>query len=94
MLGFVIGLFEFARLMGIATLGIIGGLAVGVRIVMFREGLLIPMYSINWVIVGGCGLGGLVLVVVRQRIGIVSSLKLFLLLSLNSALAVIHSFNG
>lgn len=63
------------RVGGLALLGIIGGIALGLRIVIVKDALLISsrtFYWVNWVIVvvlivaGGAG------VMVRQRIGIVS----------------------
>ncbi|KAJ7125289.1 hypothetical protein C8R44DRAFT_782789 [Mycena epipterygia] len=53
-LGFALGVFEIARLGGITLLGMTGGVAFGIRIVLLRPGLLISstqFYAINWVIV-------------------------------------------
>jgi hypothetical protein len=55
-LGFILGLFEFARQGGLLVLAIIGGLAFGIRIVLFRDNLLVPIYWVNWLIVGVFGL--------------------------------------
>ncbi|KAJ7072826.1 hypothetical protein C8F01DRAFT_1243852 [Mycena amicta] len=64
--GFAIGVFEFARLGGITAVGLAGGIAFGIRIVLLREGLLVSssqLYPLNWAIVGVFGaLGGLSLV--------------------------------
>jgi len=69
-MGFVIGLFDFGRIVGIACLGIVGGLAIGVRIVLFKKGLLVAEFSVNWIIVAACGLCGLLLMLWTQRIAI------------------------
>ncbi|KAF7297891.1 SET domain-containing protein [Mycena chlorophos] len=67
--GFAIGVFEFARLGAIAAIGLAGGTAFGIRVVLLRAGLLLPaakLYDLNllnWGIVGLFGaVGGLVLV--------------------------------
>ena len=71
-MGFVVGLFEFSRIGGIACLGIVGGLAIGMRIVVFKSGLLIPLFFVNWLIVTACGVCSLLLMLWNQRITIVS----------------------
>ncbi|KAJ7503130.1 hypothetical protein B0H11DRAFT_619582 [Mycena galericulata] len=59
--GFALGVFEIARLGGITMIGLTGGIAFGIRIVLLRAGLLISstqLYAVNWVIVvifGGAG---------------------------------------
>jgi len=70
-MGFVIGLFDFGRIAGIACLGVVGGLALGMRIVIFKDALLVPQYFVNWLIVVAFGLCGLLLVLWSQRIGII-----------------------
>ena len=70
--GFAIGLFEFGRIAGIAALGAVGGLAVGVRVVLFRDDLLVGIYFVNWIIAGLCGLAGLTVVFLMERFGVVS----------------------
>lgn len=63
------------RVGGVALLGVIGGMALGLRIVIVKDGLLVSsrtFYFVNWIILlvfaaaGGAG------VMIRQRIGIVS----------------------
>jgi hypothetical protein len=71
-LGFVLGLFEFARVTGIACLGALGGLAVGVRIVLFKNGLIAHVFFVNWLVVSACAVVSLLLLLRAQRIGIVS----------------------
>ena len=69
---FVLGLFEFGRIAGIAVLGALGGLSLGVRIVLFRPNLLVPhLYWANWVVTMVLGVLVLVLVIAKQRAGIV-----------------------
>ncbi|KAG5646202.1 hypothetical protein DXG03_004028 [Asterophora parasitica] len=75
-LGFILGVFEIGRAAGIATLGVTGGLAFGIRIFIVREGLLIPglaAFSLNWMLIAVLGaLGGAAMVWGRtQRGGIV-----------------------
>jgi len=58
-LGFFLALFAFGvlpygRVVGIACIGLVGGTAFGVRVVILKAGLLIPGsmgYSLNWVVV-------------------------------------------
>jgi hypothetical protein len=71
-LGFVLGLFEFARITGIACLGALGGLAVGMRIVLFKSGLIVHVFFVNWIVISGCTVVSLLLLLRAQRIGIVS----------------------
>jgi hypothetical protein len=74
-LGSILGFFEFARLGGITMLALTGGLSIGIRVVLMREGLLLhgdSLYAVNWVIVGAFAvLHGLALVWL-QRVVIVS----------------------
>ncbi|KAJ7029986.1 hypothetical protein C8F04DRAFT_1006251 [Mycena alexandri] len=59
--GFALGVFEIARLGGITAVGVAGGVAFGVRIVLLRAGLLISsteLYALNWAIVGIFGIAG------------------------------------
>ncbi|KAF7295990.1 SET domain-containing protein [Mycena kentingensis (nom. inval.)] len=84
-LGFGIGVFEFARLGGITAVGLAGGAAFGLRIVLLQEGLLISstqLYALNWLIVGVCaGAAGLSLIWF-QRFGLLfgcASIGTFLL---------------
>lgn len=74
--GFLIGLLEFARIAGIVALGAVGGLAVGVRVVLFGDNLLVGTYFVNWFIVGACGVIGVGLVFLR-RFGLVRFSPLF-----------------
>jgi len=64
-LGVVLGLFEFARLAGLATLGISGGLAFGIRMMLLKQGLLFSgtsQFAINWVLIALFGILGGVLI--------------------------------
>jgi len=72
-LGFALGVFEIARLGGITTIGMAGGIAFGIRIVLLRAGLLVSstqLYAINWVIVGVCGAAGGLSLIWFQRYGL------------------------
>ncbi|KAF8841694.1 hypothetical protein BDN67DRAFT_966768 [Paxillus ammoniavirescens] len=74
-LGFLLGLLELSRVAGILVLGILGGLAIGIRIVLLRSGLLVSdstAYFVNWLVIGFCGLAGSILVVWKQRIGLLN----------------------
>ncbi|KAH7883243.1 hypothetical protein F5I97DRAFT_1930809 [Phlebopus sp. FC_14] len=73
--GFLLGLFEIARLASILILGILGGLALGIRIVLLRSGLLISdqsIFFVNWLLIGIFGLACGILVVWKQRIGLLN----------------------
>lgn len=73
-LGFVIGVFNFARLGGIVLLSICGGLAFGIRIILVKDGLLLSdgsLFAVNWAIIAVCGAAGGLVLVWAQRAGIV-----------------------
>lgn len=69
--GFALGLFPFMRIGGIALLGLLGGIAFGLRIVLLKGNLLIPLFAINWVLVAVMAVPSLALVIWRPRIGTV-----------------------
>jgi len=72
-LGFMLGVFEFARLGAIAALGIAGGVAIGVRLTLIRAGLLIQgssLFVLNWVIIVIFGAAGGLVLIWRQRLGL------------------------
>ncbi|OAX42816.1 hypothetical protein K503DRAFT_796862 [Rhizopogon vinicolor AM-OR11-026] len=72
-LGFLFGLLEVGRMAGVLHLGIQGGLAVGIRIVLLRSRLLVPdatAFFVNWLLIGFCGLTCAILVVWKQRVGL------------------------
>jgi hypothetical protein len=78
-LGFALGLFEFGRLAGITLVGMTGGVAFGLRIVLLRAGLLISspnLYVLNWLIVGAFAIPGGLSLIWFQRYGLV---RIFLL---------------
>ena len=78
--GFVLGLFNFGRIAGIAALGALGGLSIGVRVILFRPGLLIPSpFWANWTICGVLGAVTFLLCIAKQRAAIVR--RTFLALS-------------
>lgn len=77
--GFALGVFEVARLGGITAVGMAGGVAFGIRIVLLRAGLLVSstqLYAINWVIVGVFGAAGGLSLIWFQRYGLVRFLLL------------------
>jgi len=70
-LGFILGTFSFMRIAGIAALGVVGGLAVGVRIAIIKRDLLVSSsFTTNWLIAALFGLLGGGLVAWKQRVGI------------------------
>ncbi|EMD32931.1 hypothetical protein CERSUDRAFT_160952 [Gelatoporia subvermispora B] len=71
--GFLIGMFEVGRVVGMTFLGIIGGLAFGIRIVLFRAGLLVHVFAGNWAIIAVFGVIGLGLVIFARRASIALS---------------------
>lgn len=76
-MGFALGLLQMSRVLAVLVLGILGGLAIGVRIILLRGGLLISdpdTFFVNWLIIGVCGIAGSILIVWKQRYGIVRHL--------------------
>jgi len=74
-MGFGFGLLEVSRVIAILILGILGGLAIGVRVVLLGSGLLISdpdAFFANWLIIGVCGITGGILVVWKQRYGLLN----------------------
>lgn len=69
--GFILGVLDLGRKAGIFLLGLSGGLSIGIRIVLLRPGLLIPIYAVNWVFPIIFAAVGFVLAVAKQRAGIV-----------------------
>lgn len=65
------GLFRICRLAGLTALSILSGMSLGMRLVLMREGLLLRPISLNWIIIVVCAVGGCVITLLRQRIGIV-----------------------
>lgn len=62
-------------MVGLLQLGIQGGLAIGIRIVLLRNLLLVPepaAFFVNWLLIAFCGLASAVLVIWKQRAGLVS----------------------
>ncbi|KAL0955701.1 hypothetical protein HGRIS_001922 [Hohenbuehelia grisea] len=72
-IGFIIGLFKFGRLAGIACLGVAGGLAMGIRLILLKDNLLISamnVFALNWVIIAFLGAAGGLTMIWWQRAGI------------------------
>ncbi|KAK7057705.1 SET domain-containing protein [Favolaschia claudopus] len=71
--GFALGVFEIGRLGGITMIGVTGGMAFGIRVVLLRAGLLLSspgLFAINWVIVGICAAAGGLSLIWFQRYGL------------------------
>lgn len=71
--GSIGGLFKFCRLAGLTALSILGGMSLGIRISLMREGLLLHPAGLNWIIIVVCSAAGFVATLLRQRIGIALS---------------------
>ncbi|KAF8554922.1 hypothetical protein OG21DRAFT_1392319, partial [Imleria badia] len=74
-MGFALGLLQLSRVLAVLVLSVLGGLAIGVRIVLLRSGLLVSdpdAFFVNWLIIGVCGIAGSILVVWKQRYGILN----------------------
>ena len=69
--GSLCGLFKFCNLAGLTALSVLGGMSVGVRLVLMREGLLLRPTGLNWIIIVVCAAAGFVATLFRQRLGIV-----------------------
>jgi hypothetical protein len=70
-LGSLGGLFKLCRLPGLVALSILGGMSVGMRVVLMREGLLLSPIGLNWIIIAVCTAAGSATTLFKQRIGIV-----------------------
>ncbi|KAF5357418.1 hypothetical protein D9758_005934 [Tetrapyrgos nigripes] len=72
-LGFIMGIFEFARVGATGILGVVGGLAFGMRVVLLKDGLLFSaksLYFLNWIIAGFFGAAGGLTIIWWQRLGL------------------------
>lgn len=59
--GFLFGVLEFGRITGTILLGITGGLAFGIRVMILKSNLLFSgssLFLINWVLIAICGAAG------------------------------------
>jgi hypothetical protein len=70
-LGFALGLFKVGRVAGMACLTLLGGMSIGVRIVLFRDNLLIPTFSANWGIITVLGVASFIVILLQQRVAMV-----------------------
>jgi hypothetical protein len=80
--GFILGCFEVGKLAGMVLLGITGGISFGIRLMLFRSGLLIPVgddgsgagFALGWMMIALLGvIGGLWIALPKfQRSGLVS----------------------
>jgi hypothetical protein len=70
-LGFGISFFRFGIQAGSVAAGVVGGLALGFRIVTLKGGLLVPIYSLNWIPIVLFGILGPSYVYYDQRMGVV-----------------------
>lgn len=71
LLGFGVGVLQLAVHVGIACTGAAAGLATGSIIVIIKPGLLIPVYTVNWVIIALLMAAGLLGIVFQQRMTMV-----------------------
>ena len=71
-IGFLVGMLKFGRWMGVLLLGVLAGFSIGLRIVLLRPGLLIPVYRLNWLVLAVFMVMGPSLVLLWQHFGIVS----------------------
>jgi hypothetical protein len=75
-LGFILGVFEVGRLAGVTLLGITSGLAVGIRVILLKQQLLLAgetLFFVNWLIIAFFGLLNGMVMIWKQRVGIVSN---------------------
>ena len=70
-LGSLGGLFKFCRLAGLTALSILGGMSVGMRVVLLREGLLLRPTALNWIIIAVFAVAGFAVTLFRLKIGVV-----------------------
>jgi hypothetical protein len=75
-IAFILGLLPVMRIGGAAVLGLIGGVAFGLRLALLKAGLLIPIPAVNWVLVVAFALAFGYMVVWKIRIGLVRDLSL------------------
>jgi len=75
-LGMVLGIFRTFQFVGLAALGISGGLSLGIRMALLRQGLLVHTFFVNWLIAAVLGTLGLCAVLFKQRAGIASGCAL------------------
>ncbi|KAF5383418.1 hypothetical protein D9757_006165 [Collybiopsis confluens] len=74
LLGLVIGLFEFSRVASMAVISIMGGLALGMKVVLVKKDLLITSsFILNWIIVVVFGVGMGLMLIWRPRAAMVIS---------------------
>ncbi|KAL4071270.1 hypothetical protein V8B97DRAFT_1871158 [Scleroderma yunnanense] len=74
-LGFLLGMLELSRTIGVLMLSTMGGLALGIRVVLLRNGLLVSgpsIFFVNWLIIGICGFACSLLVLWKQRVGVLN----------------------
>ena len=70
-LGSLGGLFKFCRLAGMIALSILGGMSIGMRVVLLREGLLLRPTALNWIIIAVPTAAGVAVTQFRLKIGVV-----------------------
>ena len=57
---------------GSAVIGVAGGFSFGIRLAILKEDLLIPVFYVDWLICTVFGVIGLILIVWKERWGVVS----------------------
>ncbi|KAJ4483763.1 hypothetical protein J3R30DRAFT_3285331 [Lentinula aciculospora] len=68
LLGLVIGVFEFARVVAMAVLCLTGGLSFGMRIILLKTDLLFSSLGLNWLIIVVFGVAGGLLLIWKNKI--------------------------
>ena len=71
MVGFVVGFVTVEYRIGVVCLAVAGGLSFGIRVVLLRDGLLFPIFFLNWAFVAFGGIGGGIGAVYRERNSVV-----------------------
>ncbi|PAV23752.1 hypothetical protein PNOK_0082000 [Pyrrhoderma noxium] len=68
--GFIVGILTIDYGVGSAVLGVAGGFSIGIRIVIMKEDLLVPVYYVDWLIATVLGVAALITIVCNERWGV------------------------
>lgn len=61
--------------LGGASLSAVGGVSFGIRVMLFKDDLLVPIFYVNWLISAAFGLAGIIVLAWNERVGVVSYYK-------------------